>query len=113
MRKKILILLLGVVIVFGVVYHYQGLGFALAILCLIVLFGGNLWQSYHYSQKMPKKKYHGYVPRESEDVFYDSRLKTLRRSVVNKELDELEYKRQRDKLVHDYNEGKVKDKNER
>lgn len=110
MGKKALFLLLGVVIVFGVVTQYQGLEFALALLFLLVLFGGNVWQSYTNFKKHPKKKYYEYTPRMEEDVFYDSRLKTLRKAVVNRELDELEYKRKRDELVRDYNEGKVQDK---
>lgn len=115
MSKKLVLpfVLLGLVIAFGIVTSFKGLEFALAMLFIVVLFGINVWQSHTFLKKMPKKKFHGYVERDEEDVFYDSRLKTLRKAVVNKELSELEYKRQRDVLVKEYNEGRMRDNDER
>lgn len=115
MSKKLIIplFLVGLVIVFGIANSFKGLEFALAILFIITMFGFNIFQSQFFLKKIPTKKFNGYVERIDEDVFYDSRLKTLRKAVVNKELTDLEYKRQRDSLVKGYNEGRMSDKNER
>ena len=115
MNKKFIIplFLIGLVIVFGIVREFKGLEFAFAILFIITMFGINAYQSRFFLKKMPEKKFKGYVEKTEEDVFYDSRLKTLRKAVVNREINEMEYKRQRDILVKEFNEGKVSDKDER
>ena len=57
-----------------------------------------------------EKKYKGYEPKEIDDMYFDTRLKMLRKKVVNKELSETQYKRERDKLTKEFNEGKIYDR---
>ena len=102
---------LAVVVYVCLINNVGGLTFV--VICLLVMCA--LFSYYNGMKNYTstfEKKFKGYVPKESEDTYFDTRLKTLKKKAVNKELNDLQYKYERDKLMTELNEGKVHDRNE-
>lgn len=88
-------------------------GLTLVVIFFLVMCAGfNYYNGINQQKTQAVRKYKRYQARECEDVYYDTRLKTLRKKVINKELDELKYKYERDQLTKQFNEGKIHDENE-
>lgn len=87
-------------------------GLTFVVLCMLIMCA--LFSYYNGMKTYMKpleKKYKGYTPKE-KSVYYDSRLKTLKEKVNSKEISEFEYKKERDRLTKEFNEGEIYDRNE-
>ena len=102
---------LAIVVYVCLVNNIGGLTFV--VICFLVMCA--LFSYYNgmktHTSKF-EKKFGNYVPKENEDIYFDTRLKVLKKKAENKELNDWQYKYERDKLMKEFNEGKVHDRNE-
>ena len=102
---------LAIVVIVCLMNNIGGLTFV--ILVFLCMCGAiNYYNGLNRVKDITVKKYKGYQEKVDPDIYYDSKMKTLRKKVISKEIDNNQYMKSRDELTRKYNEGKLNGKDE-